>query len=219
VPQPLLSNAALQTSNGTIFILVIVVVLGINSNMSSRDHQVPPLERHNPLETSISNQVPPPPYQRSGWPTPPKASTPLWPLRYRKRSVLILAVYLALLIIPWVFTCVLAVRPLDHASYIKQSASYTKNDLLDILASVNSIRILNTITSILTVPLLSAILAQAVVVYTQRRTAGQQVSVRQAFVLADRGWENPKMLWSALFANGGGSLFLWIAAGVMLLGA
>ncbi len=39
------------------------------------------------------------------------------PLRYQKRSLLLLAIYVPFLIVPWCLTCILAVQPLGLPSY------------------------------------------------------------------------------------------------------
>lgn len=83
----------------------------------------------------------------------------------------------------------------------------------------------NSIASIITVPIISALLAQAAVVYAQRRRKDQYLSVRQVFALADGGWSNLHVMkdaWPPWRSNSGhrgaaSSHFLWLAAIFLLL--
>ncbi|KAI7554497.1 hypothetical protein KC331_g507 [Hortaea werneckii] len=93
-------------------------------------------------------------------------------------------------------------------------------ELLSWMAAVN---VLNTIASVITIPVLSCLVAQAAVVYCQRRKKGQAINLRQALVLADRGWLDPAALWDpiAAFFNctpyGGSTRFQWIAFGLFVV--
>ncbi|EOA84807.1 hypothetical protein ACJQWK_07108 [Exserohilum turcicum] len=150
-------------------------------------------------------------------------------LRYRHRALWILAFYVPLLVVPWALTCVLTYHPVGLPSYVQtvftQSNLSTQRRVVDVLA------VLNSVVSIVTIPLISALLAQAAVVFTQRRGKTQSVSVRQTFALADAGWSNPSILleswppWKTHAAgnatqsgwSGSGSGFLWLAALFLLL--
>ena len=140
-------------------------------------------------------------------------------LRYRKRSLWLLAFYVPMLIIPWVMTCVLAIRPVNRISYIDQSLHYTLSDLARILFGLAAVRVLNAIASLVTIPLIGALLAQAAVTHTQRRRMNQAFTLRQTFALADRGWSDLALLWNASRKKGRGSSsrFLWWSAGLILL--
>lgn len=103
-------------------------------------------------------------------------SQPLFPL-------LLAIFYVALLIIPWVLECKIASQP----SFIVQlyrwgSRYYVQNGW------VIAINVLNSLAVVLSLPILSALLARAAVVFSQRRKPGQTLTVRQLFALADRGW-------------------------------
>lgn len=142
-------------------------------------------------------------------------------VRYRKRSLYLLALYLPFAIIPWVLTCIIDVRPINHPSYINQTGFYTLEDLTRTTDVASAIRILNSINSLITVPLVSSLLAHAVIVYTQRRRVTQALNIQQTFALADRAWSD---WWSILLsivgstsARANRSYFLLIAAGVLLL--
>lgn len=89
-----------------------------------------------------------------------------------------------------------------------------------VLYWVTAVRVMNSIASLVTVPIVSALLAQAAVVHTQRHRAGQSFSVRQAFALADKGWPDVPILWESNFVENGRGLrsqFLWLAAGMIFL--
>lgn len=154
-------------------------------------------------------------------------------LRYRHRALWLLAIYVPLLCVPWILTCLLAYKPAAHWSYNDQSG-LSLNVLTIHRRLMNALAILTSVTSLVTVPTISALLAQAAVVYTQKRRRQQSVSVRQAFALADRGWSNLSILreswppWKTASRrqpdsdhvsswSGGGSRFLWLAAGFLLV--
>lgn len=138
-------------------------------------------------------------------------------LRYRKRSLCLLVCYLPFLILPWVLTCILAIRPPSLPSYYNQMGEYGANLYLVILFWMGLIRVFNAIASLMTVPVLSALLAQGAVVYTQRRKLKQTLNLRQTFALADRGWADIPILWGAWRSAGTSSKYLWLAAGLLSL--
>jgi hypothetical protein len=151
---------------------------------------------------------------------PPKPPPPLVPLRYRKRSIYLLLFYAPLLIIPWVLTCVLAGSPAPNGGngqrYFPQSG-LSASGVFSMLGWVAAVRTLNSIAGVVTIPVTSALLAQAAVVYTQKRKPNQKLSLRQTFVLADRRWSDVTVLVEACRSTGSGisSRFLWL--GVILI--
>ena len=79
---------------------------------------------------------------------------------------------------------------------------------------------MNSVTGLVTVPIISSILAQAAIVYTQRHKAGQTLNLRQTFALADRGWSDISILLSAFRPHEGRGIrskFLFVASGIILL--
>jgi hypothetical protein len=109
------------------------------------------------------------------------------PLRHRTRHFWLLAFYVPLIIVPWALTCVLAKRPINAPSYVNQMGflNYTVMTFRNLRVAVD---VLNTIAALVTIPFLSALLAPAAVVFAQRRTSGEIMSLHDVFVLADRGW-------------------------------
>ncbi|WXC52628.1 hypothetical protein QX201_012291 [Fusarium graminearum] len=80
--------------------------------------------------------------------------------------------------------------------------------------------ILNRIAATLGLPIVSVLMAQAVVVYSQQRKKGQEnkLNVLQLFALSDRGWMDLPILWTSCFgARSRSSRFLWLAAGLVLV--
>ncbi|KAG8159181.1 hypothetical protein KVR01_010842 [Diaporthe batatas] len=99
---------------------------------------------------------------------------------------LVLAVlYVALLVVPWVLTCKIATEPAFIISLSSKHISYYVQN-----GWVTSIDVLNSLATVLSLPILSALLARASVVFSQRRRPAQALSLRQLFALADRGWYN-----------------------------
>lgn len=120
-------------------------------------------------------------------------------LSYRKRSLVLLIIYLPIIIIPWVLQQILVVRPLNGSSYHDQTGEH---DAYGYLASVTMVRLLNVIGALITVPVVGALLSQAAVIYSQRRHLGQQLNLRQTLALADKSWGDVLAVWAAFKGNG-----------------
>ena len=112
------------------------------------------------------------------------------PLRTYRRAFLLLAFYIPLVLIPWIFTMVLVYRPLNKSfkSSWNYAPGFSYKDYKLMLGLAKAIPILTAVAAILAIPITSAILAQAAVVMAERRYPGQQLSVRHLFSLADRAW-------------------------------
>lgn len=110
---------------------------------------------------------------------------------------LVALVYLVLLVVPWALTCNVAKNP-ESLVRTTEKEYYLGQDFYDVwrfkldYSTLTSIRILNAAQATLCFPVLSALLARAAVVFSQRRKPGQRghLTVRQLFALADRGWCN-----------------------------
>ncbi|OBT42310.1 hypothetical protein VE00_06368 [Pseudogymnoascus sp. WSF 3629] len=116
--------------------------------------------------------------------SPPKSNdvaSSVQTLRCRQKSIWLLALYLPLLVIPWIATC-----PIGLPSYIDQQGRYSPNDVRNMGRWLKSVDVLGKISGVLAVPVNSALIAQAAVRYTQRQKAIQSLSVEQLFTLADR---------------------------------
>lgn len=148
-------------------------------------------------------------------------SSPSHPhLRYRRRVVYLLALYLPVLICPWVLTCIVMHRPLSHPSYTDIQGGITTRDVEVMKGVAIFVNALAKISSTLAVPVVSALLSQAAVVYVgiQRLGNDRRLNVRQLFALADRGWSDLPILWEALSDNTISSSLLWMGAGLVFIG-
>ncbi|KAF3051139.1 hypothetical protein E8E11_009455 [Didymella keratinophila] len=128
--------------------------------------------------------------------SPPKKSKPI--LRTHRRAILLIACYVAVILTPWIVTAKLSFHPLTLTSWT-YTPGISYKDYQSIQAWAKAVPILNAVAAVLAIPIISSVIAQATVVFAQRRHPGQQLSVRQLFRFADRSWMNVgtlhKMLW------------------------
>lgn len=149
-----------------------------------------------PSSATADDSAPPPVYEES--PPPHRESRKPLPylpldqtLRYHKRTALCLALYLPLLIIPWVATCVLDSKPMTTAggpSYLELTGAYSQATVDAISRWYRAVRILNALALVLAVPVVSAVLSHAAVIQVQRRRTTQRLSVPEMLTLADAPW-------------------------------
>ncbi|KAF5724422.1 hypothetical protein FMUND_879 [Fusarium mundagurra] len=142
-------------------------------------------------------------------------------IRYYKRSLWIFGFYLLILVPPWIFTCILMVRPINRESYFNQAGSITPGDVNNWHRSRVTLSSLTALSGVIGLPIVSGLLAQGEVVYTQRRNPGQKLSVLQLFALADREWLDPRYLFKcpSKLQGTGWSLYLWLATFLILITA
>jgi hypothetical protein len=147
-------------------------------------------------------------------------------LQYRKRSICMLVFYVLLVAIPWILTCVLAKRPINARSYVLQKG-YSNDEVESFRRWKIAVDVLNSIAGVITIPFLSALLAQAAVVFSQRQRSDQFLSLPDLLALSDRGWTHLSTVWRSLSswksqtasgAKWSGAFFL-PAAGLILLAA
>lgn len=104
--------------------------------------------------------------------------------------------YLAFLIVPWALTYQIARNPTCIASAIRPNiliaGVFRVKHLVFDYSTPKALPVLDAIQAIICLPVLSALLSRAAVVYSQRSTPAQRrsLSVRQVFALADQGWYN-----------------------------
>jgi hypothetical protein len=141
-------------------------------------------------------------------------------LRYHLRAFWLLCLYIPLVTLPWIMTVFLSRRPFGHDSYAKHQG-FSEPEIFLVKNWVTAINVLNSIANMVTVPILSALLAQAAVVYTQRRSPSQQLIVRHLFALADRGWSDIRILFGSWLweepGSGATRLFLYLATGLTFI--
>ncbi|KAL5622637.1 hypothetical protein FOBRF1_001887 [Fusarium oxysporum] len=142
-------------------------------------------------------------------------------VRYHKRSLWIFGFYLLILVLPWMFTCFLMIRPINKESYFNQAGSITPGDVDNWHRSRVALSSLTAISSVIGLPIVSGLLAHGAVVYTQLRNPGQKLSVLQLFALADREWLDPRYLFKppSKFKSTERSLYLWLATFLILITA
>ena len=141
-------------------------------------------------------------------------------LRYRRTALWLLLCYVPFLILPWILVNIMVDRPPNLPSYYNQRGEYGYWTVLGMVFWLVFVRVLNSIASVLVVPITSALLAQGAVVYTQRRKAEQKLNLAQTFALSDRGWADIPILWGVYRerGNGGnGSKYLMLAACLLAL--
>ena len=111
----------------------------------------------------------------------------------------IVVFYATLVLFSWVVICTLSYRPITTGSYSwvegskdsqfvvteQVQAKYRQNENW-----YKAAQVIQSIASVLTIPLTSTICSRAAVVYLQRRSGNQSVksTLRQLMVLADKGW-------------------------------
>ena len=140
--------------------------------------------------------------------TAPNSSTIL----RRSSNVLLLVLgYATLALFAWIITCILNCRPLTTDHY----GVYITNNNLDgypFFASgtahrfylkneqcLQAARVIQSIVSVLTIPLTSAVCSRAAVIFMQRNCKSQGITLRQIMVLADKGWTQPENYCNLLF--------------------
>lgn len=131
------------------------------------------------------NSHPPPAYT----PARPKHS-PSPPVLRRHRSTLyLLLFFLPLLVIPWVATCILDVRPISGASsYSTHTVSVEEEVPQGVASWYRAVQVLTVVAAVLTVPIVSAVLSHAAVVIIQRRRPSQKLNAMEMLSLVDAPW-------------------------------
>lgn len=120
-------------------------------------------------------------------PTPMRGDEKKPVLHFHKRAFLLLLFYIPLVLIPWVVTMIMVHRPLTRPSWIRLQGFWMK-DYKVMKGWATAIPIMNACAAVVAITVTSAVIAQAAVVFSQRRHPGQQLNVKQLFSLADRVW-------------------------------
>jgi hypothetical protein len=126
--------------------------------------------------------------------------------------VLVVSIYANLALTAWILVCVLTFRPLTTARYGYNAlepgsvsiltrypyalwlpdrsdplhAKYVKSE-----AIYRAARTVQSVITVLTIPLTSAVCSAAAVVFAQSKTKGRRLTMRQMMALADKGWSDP----------------------------
>lgn len=171
--------------------------LPVSRSRSSSYADLPPPIEDEPPGYSSPPRTRSPSHGGSTQPLAPGASAPLRPgrrkianerpLKRRRLYCLLFAIYVPLLVVPWVLTCILNYKPLQVDSYTDPDP-YPQSSFDASQQAYEAVRILNSVAALLTVPVMSLMLALGAVVYTQQRRTTQKLSLQQTFALANRGW-------------------------------
>jgi hypothetical protein len=133
-------------------------------------------------------------------------------LRRHKSTFLLTVFFLALLIVPWVVTCILTVRPVTGASsYVSQQGNLDEHVISTVASWYRAVQLLLMVGAVLTVPVLSAVLSHAAVVLVQRRSGGQRLNARQLLILADAPWSRLSSDWRS-------PIFVYFGYALMVVG-
>lgn len=128
-----------------------------------------------------------------------QTATPLHTLRRRKRARWTLVFYLPLLILPWAFTCIMSHQPFGAPRYIDATGRIGDTIFRTNTRRLVAINVVNSVAAVLTVPVTSLVLAEAAVVYLQRRDGPQShIPLTHFYDIADRGWTDASTIWSSL---------------------
>ncbi|KAJ5317150.1 hypothetical protein N7508_001658 [Penicillium antarcticum] len=172
--------------------------------------------------------------------SPPKANTPAFPSARLYRSgyiIVLISTYISMALFSWVTTCYLSFRPANDRQYGFWTTRSSQR-AADIISSWNqqdlyvrnerwyrAARIIQSVVSVLTIPLISAVCSSTAVMFIQRKQARDKLSIRQVITLADKGWTDLTTYARVLpfFSTNGwkrhGSSFLLFAMLLNLLGA
>ncbi|KAK7430501.1 hypothetical protein QQZ08_003020 [Neonectria magnoliae] len=142
-------------------------------------------------------------------------------VRHRKRAAFLLIFYLPILLLPWIFTAVMMLRPINFSLPTSTRTAPSRHDIWARWRNGKKLpESLGMIAATLGLPIVSALLAYGAVVYTQRRKAGQDLNALQMFTLADRTWMDFPGLWKAVRSPARTStVFLYLAAGLIFITA
>ena len=129
-------------------------------------------------------------------------TNPSVPLQRSGYIVFFTLLYGAAALYSWVIICILTHRPIGAHGYGHDELDNVVTDRLfgdDVEVYLDSLfsktkqylraaRIVQSLVSVLTLPLTPAVCSQAAVVYIQRRRGGGRPTLRQSMALADKGW-------------------------------
>lgn len=143
-------------------------------------------------------------------------STHSVPLHRSGYIVLMVFLYASSALIAWALICVLAFKPINADYYgfdvrdLQHSSlksKFPRNEEI-----YRAARIVQTVVTIVTIPLTSAVCSSAAVVFAQSKKGDRRLTLRQMMTLADKGWTDPKTIVKLIFGRGkqlGSSLFLF----------
>lgn len=138
-------------------------------------------------------------------------NTTLW-------AIVIFIIYTALAVIPWSILCIMNERPLMKEKSYHPERFEGRNATQSYAANERNFRTaqrLQSIATLLTIPITTAICSMACVAYMQAGSLRKSLTLSQTMALADRGWLSPATL---VRVKTLGSLPLYIAFALTLIG-
>lgn len=144
---------------------------------------------------------------------------------YRRRFLLLVLLYLALLVATWVLTCCLARSPFSltklytRPKYDVDRFGIQKLDAQQATKLSYVLAGFSFVAAVLALPVIYAVVARAAVVYALRTNEHRKLSARQLFLLADRSFIRGSLPPLGLSGNGGGggTWFGFLAALLILV--
>jgi len=130
--------------------------------------------------------------------------------------LVLLGFYIPLIIISWALSCIMAHRPLMAPSYYNQ-IGFPKEDVKRMRGWMTVINIFNAIAGLVTITIITALVAQAAAVYIERQSTRGTLQSNHLFALADRAWSNPLVALKSS-ASSYFRAFIFFATFVLLLG-
>ena len=144
-------------------------------------------------------------------------------LKKHTLALLIILVYAFVAILSWSITCVLSYQPIGVPTYFDQSGNYSHShyETTDNWRKAASVG--QSIVSVISIPVTSAICAKAAAVYCQRRSDAKMpsLSLRQMLALADKGWTDSRTLLNVVrpsISRRTRSPLLLLSAGLVAIG-
>lgn len=129
-------------------------------------------------------------------------------------------IYFPLVTLPWIATVLLSYRPFSRSTYYYPKG-FDATEHKQMQKWVTAIYVLNSIASTLALPIVSFVIAQTAVVFSQKRPSERQLSVRDIFAFADRAWLDISVLLKLIRAKGHGSrafnAFTALASGLLFI--
>ena len=116
--------------------------------------------------------------------------TALWPL-------IIFLAYTGICLYPWIVFCIIAKKPIgskNRYDNLEWRAREIKGSISRHEAHILAAEVLQSIASLLTIPVTSAICSTAAVAFMQAGSLRTKMNLVQLGALADQGWASPKLL-------------------------
>lgn len=147
-------------------------------------------------------------------------SSPSVPLKRSIYIVPLVLLYGGAALYAWVIICILKDRPIGGTGYGATAYDEVQNNPTDAMrrsypnahsylaalftkseSYLRAARVVQSLVSVVTIPLTSAVCSQAAVVYLQRRSEVRRLTLRQSMALADKGWTDIALLTKLFFGG------------------